>query len=132
VRRLGIATSSDLERVLATSRAREAELTDLAATLCAQIESLDEARSRAAEEIARLDDLSSIEAMSRWIRQASLSSQPLISVILPTRRRPQRLARAIASVRAQRYENWELLVVDDGGDHDSRAVIEATGDPRIH
>jgi glycosyltransferase involved in cell wall biosynthesis len=126
-----MATRSDLERFVARSRTRETELRELASTLRAQIESLDEARSRAAQEISRLDGLASIESMSRWLAQATLSSQPLISVILPTRRRPERLARAVASVRDQRYQNWELLVVDDGGENDSRVLVESTGDDRI-
>jgi GT2 family glycosyltransferase len=40
---------------------------------------------------------------------------PLISVVMPTyETEPRYLREAIASVRAQQYENWELCVVDDG------------------
>jgi glycosyltransferase involved in cell wall biosynthesis len=81
-----------------------------------------------------LDDLkhrAAIEAVTRWIRQATLAETPLISVITPTKDRPLHLERAIRSVAAQRYENWELVVVDDGDTEDSRPVIESVGDPRI-
>ena len=43
-----------------------------------------------------------------------VSSTPLISVVLPTRDRRDRLERAIASVTRQTYPNWQLVVVDDG------------------
>ena len=42
-------------------------------------------------------------------------SKPLISVITPVFDTPvQRLAEAIESVLAQAYENWELMLIDDG------------------
>jgi glycosyltransferase involved in cell wall biosynthesis len=42
--------------------------------------------------------------------------EPLISVIVPTWNRAALLGRAVKSVLAQTYENFELLVVDDGSD----------------
>ncbi len=42
-------------------------------------------------------------------------SRPLISIITPVFDTPvQRLEEAIASVLAQAYENWELVLIDDG------------------
>ena len=49
-----------------------------------------------------------------WIAHAPLATEPLISVVLPTRDRQPLLQRAIGSVLAQCYPNWELLVADDG------------------
>nr|MBA3824816.1 glycosyltransferase family 2 protein [Ktedonobacterales bacterium] len=40
---------------------------------------------------------------------------PLISVIIPTVRRPHRLWQAMASVAAQTYPQVELVVINDGG-----------------
>ncbi len=39
--------------------------------------------------------------------------------------------RALASVRAQTYENWEAIVVADGRDRDTAARVVALGDERI-
>jgi len=45
----------------------------------------------------------------------AFASQPLISVITPVFDTPvQRLEEAVESVLAQAYENWELVLVDDG------------------
>lgn len=41
---------------------------------------------------------------------------PRITVILPTHNRPVLLAEAIASVRSQTYEGWDLIVVDDASE----------------
>lgn len=51
-------------------------------------------------------------------------SPPVVSVVIPTRDRPALLRRAVASVRAQTLEAWELLVVDDGSDPPARLVLE--------
>jgi len=40
-------------------------------------------------------------------------SNPLVSIVIPTYKRPQFLERAITSITQQTHENWELLVVDD-------------------
>jgi O-antigen biosynthesis protein len=39
--------------------------------------------------------------------------EPLVSVVVPTRRRPESLRRAIASILAQTYQHFEVLVVGD-------------------
>jgi len=61
------------------------------------------------------------------------SYEPLVSAILPTRDRAQTLPRAIESVLAQCYRNWELLVVDDGSLDDTASIVEQyrIRDPRI-
>jgi glycosyltransferase involved in cell wall biosynthesis len=64
---------------------------------------------------------------------AALSSDPaspLVSVVLPTYNRRTLLSRAVGSIRAQTYSNWELIVVDDGSTDDS--IERLPQDPRIH
>lgn len=60
---------------------------------------------------------------------------PTVTVILPTYRRGDSgmLRACIASVVAQTFTNWELIVVDDGSTDSTRTVIETfiAEDPRI-
>lgn len=50
---------------------------------------------------------------------------PRVSVILPTYNRVKYLSRAINSVLNQIYENWELIVVDDGSDDSTYKLINS-------
>lgn len=65
---------------------------------------------------------------------ATLVDPPLFSILLPVYNTPERwLSRAIDSVRAQLYTNWELIVVDDAStDPAVRTVLNGyRSDPRI-
>lgn len=54
---------------------------------------------------------------------------PLVSVILPVHNREGSVARALASVHAQTYRHWELIVVDDGSTDDTRGAVGRSGVP---
>ena len=58
---------------------------------------------------------------------------PLVSVIVCTYNRGHLVKRAIASVLAQSYRNWELIIIDDGSvDATARVVLPLVkSDPRI-
>ena len=64
-------------------------------------------------------------------RKYSNSAGPLVSVIMPTFQRAEVITSAIRSVVAQTYENWELVIVDDGGLDDTEAIVQRISDPRI-
>ncbi|HEY1207328.1 MAG: glycosyltransferase [Bryobacteraceae bacterium] len=65
----------------------------------------------------------------------AFAQHPLVSVIVPVYRpTPADIERAIASVRAQSYSNWELCLADDGSDSPDISEIlarAAAGDSRI-
>ena len=56
---------------------------------------------------------------------------PFFSVIIPVYNRAQALGTAIASVRAQTCQDFEIVVVDDGSKDDPRAIAQSFNDPRI-
>lgn len=57
----------------------------------------------------------------------------LISIITPAYKAAATIRDTIQSVRAQTYPHWELLVAEDCGPDDTRAVVreQAAGDPRV-
>ncbi len=58
---------------------------------------------------------------------------PLVSIILPTYNGAAIISRAIASVLAQDYKNWELIIVSDGSTDETKNIVEnfSKTDPRI-
>ncbi|TNF06006.1 MAG: glycosyltransferase family 2 protein, partial [Deltaproteobacteria bacterium] len=56
---------------------------------------------------------------------------PFFSIILPTYNRAHFLPKAIESVLAQTFEDWELVIVDDGSIDNTKEVVDSYRDPRI-
>lgn len=59
------------------------------------------------------------------------NTYPKVSIILPTYNRAGYILEAIDSVRNQTYSNWELLVVDDGSQDNTAALVTEIKDERI-
>jgi glycosyltransferase involved in cell wall biosynthesis len=59
------------------------------------------------------------------------ADHPLVTVVIPTWNRLPLLRHAVASVAAQAYPAWELVVVDDGSTDGTAAWVRSLGDPRI-
>jgi O-antigen biosynthesis protein len=45
---------------------------------------------------------------------ATFTRRPMVSVIVPTHNRPDRLREALASIQAQTYQDFEIIIVNDG------------------
>ncbi|MEV6343002.1 glycosyltransferase family 2 protein [Actinoplanes sp. NPDC051851] len=60
-----------------------------------------------------------------------MSSEPDVSVVIPTCNRPELAVRAVRSVLAQTYANLEVIVVVDGPDPATSDALAAIGDPRL-
>ncbi len=56
---------------------------------------------------------------------------PKVSVVLPVRNREDVLPRAIASVVQQKFQEWELIVVDDGSTDGSAEAARSFRDGRV-
>lgn len=58
---------------------------------------------------------------------------PGVSVLMPTYEQPEFIARALDSLCAQTYGEWELVIVDASpGGTTARAVQPWLADPRVH
>lgn len=57
---------------------------------------------------------------------------PLISIVMVNYNQEDYLKESIDSVIAQTYQNWELIIVDDGSTDASVEIIKSYEDSRIH
>ena len=59
---------------------------------------------------------------------------PLISVVIPTYNRAHKIEQAIRSVQNQTFQDWELIISDDGSKDNTREVVKKfmQSDARIH
>jgi hypothetical protein len=88
---------------------------------------LEDARAESAslaERVGELDHLAQIVQVGAWLRDVEVRDSVLISIVMPTRNRSRVIDRAIDSVRAQSYRNWELVVVDDASSDDTWSHLE--------
>lgn len=56
---------------------------------------------------------------------------PTVSVVIPTYNRAHLVGRAIQSVLNQTYQDFEIIVVDDGSTDNTEEVVKSFNDPRI-
>jgi len=56
---------------------------------------------------------------------------PAVSVIIPTYNRAHLVGRAIRSVLNQTFQDFEIIMVDDGSTDNTEEVVKSFNDPRI-
>lgn len=61
----------------------------------------------------------------------SINTLPLVSIVIPTRNRPELACRAVRTALEQTYRNIEVLVVIDGPDAATEAALAAIPDDRL-
>jgi len=61
-----------------------------------------------------------------------MPSRPTVSVVIATYNQAEYLSQAIESVLGQTYENWELIIINDGStDHTEQVVKPYIGHQKV-
>lgn len=77
------------------------------------------------------DDNQSAEIERRLSVAPYLAKQDLVSIIMPTRNRADRIGKAIVSALEQTHRAIELIIVDDDSTDNTDKIVGAIDDPRI-
>ena len=59
-------------------------------------------------------------------------AEPVVTVVIPTYNRAHLITRALRSVLAQTFTDFEIIVVDDGSTDDTETVVISLDDARVH
>jgi glycosyltransferase involved in cell wall biosynthesis len=86
---------------------------------------------RLTDPLVQLERKVRIWVVTSFLALSEVPEDLTISVIVPTKNRRSLVARAIASVEAQTYSNWELLVIDDASKDDTSEWLAALSEPRV-
>lgn len=72
-----------------------------------------------------------VEPNAQPIQETSGNTRPVFSVVMPIHNKGPHIARAVASVFAQTFDSYEIILVDDASTDDSLEIMESFGDSRI-
>ncbi len=61
----------------------------------------------------------------------ALYEKSLVSVVMGTYNRADKISRAIENILSQTYQRFELLIIDDGSEDDTESVVKRRTDSRI-
>lgn len=61
-----------------------------------------------------------------------MSNNVLFSIVVPTYNRAGFIEKTIQSILTQSYENFEIIVVDDGSTDNTKQIVQTIKDPRVH
>ena len=60
-----------------------------------------------------------------------IENTPFFSVIIPTHNRGLLMQRCVQSVIDQIYQNWEVIIIDDGSTDNTKEIVDSFDDIRI-
>ena len=132
--RLGVTRlATTAEGAAATAREAADRQDELAAQVDELRHELRDTRRHLENLVSSGNDRLRVAETTMWAANAPLRHEPTIGIVMPTRDRESLLPAALESVRAQTYERWQLVVVDDGSTDGTAAALAspAAADDRI-
>lgn len=75
--------------------------------------------------------LSNIRLLRRLVSYQPVSWHPRVSILIPARNESETIGRCIASLLAQDYSDFEVLVLDDHSEDGTGRVLAEFADPRL-
>ena len=87
-------------------------------------------RQQRLQALASLPDTAGPAEGGRRIPQISVARPPVFSVVIPTHNRAGMVGRALRSVAAQTFNDYEVIVVDDGSTDSTPDFLETVRGPR--
>jgi glycosyltransferase involved in cell wall biosynthesis len=72
-----------------------------------------------------------LDAEALSVGETNMPKAPAVSVVIPLYNKDPFIARALNSVLAQNFHDFEVIVVDDGSTDGSVAIVREFSDPRI-
>ncbi len=63
--------------------------------------------------------------------ERAIADRPFFSIVIPAYNREKEIRRAVDSCLTQPFENFEIVVVDDGSEDGTVAVVESIADKRV-
>ncbi|MBF9195338.1 glycosyltransferase family 2 protein [Microvirga terrestris] len=76
------------------------------------------------------EDRTMVRNLSRSYRSAT-SSVPTVSIVIATKNQPDLLRESVSSCLRQTFEDFEIIVVDDGSTPELRPSLDDLDDPRL-
>ena len=61
----------------------------------------------------------------------NMEVNPKVSIIMPTWNRAAYIMESVESILSQTYQNWELIIVDDGSEDNTAELISQIKDDRV-
>jgi hypothetical protein len=119
---------ADLQRWMTSTVETVASISSLPPTFSS---GLARGSARLADPVEVLARQLRIWAVTTWLSQVEITDGPRVSVVTPTRNRRRLLERAVGTVLAQSYPNWELVVVDNASEDDTPEFLAGLQDARI-